>query len=216
MNIRKIVEQHPLLSYVALNYAISWTFLLPAYKLILAAHGSFPPLALFGLIGSFGPSIAAVIVLLLTEGRAGVSVALRALTRWRVHWGWYMFALCVPIAAYIIAVVARTNLRADVGAGMAAVPTAFLLALPFGPLGEEFGWRGFLLPKLLHRGRVVTSTVIVGTVWAAWHLASFTFPGAAIPSFFAVGPLSISLFFLNILAESFTISYVYMRTGGTL
>src|SRR5271167_878371 len=72
VNIRKIVEQHPLVSYIAVNYAISWTFLLPAYRLILAAHGSFPPLALFGLIGSCGPSIAAVIVLWLTEGRGGV------------------------------------------------------------------------------------------------------------------------------------------------
>jgi membrane protease YdiL (CAAX protease family) len=215
-NLREIVQQRPLVSYIVINYAISWTFLLPAYRLILAAHGSFPPLALFGMIGSFGPSIAAVIVLLLTEGRGGVTVAFRGLTRWHVHLGWYGFALCVPIAAYIIAVVAHTNLPADVRAGMVAVPAAFLVALPFGPLGEEFGWRGFLLPKLLRRYDVVTSTVIVGTVWAAWHVASFTFPGAAIPSFSPVGPSSISLFFLRLLAESFIFSYLFIRTGGSL
>jgi hypothetical protein len=49
-----------------------------------------------------------------------------------------------------------------------------------------------------------------------WHLPSFAFPGAAIPSFFTVGAWSIFLFLCSIMAESFIFTYVYLKTRGNL
>jgi membrane protease YdiL (CAAX protease family) len=216
MNIKSVVKDHPLASYVLINYTISWAFLYPCYQLLLAAKGSFPPLALFGLIGSCGPSIAALIILSLTEGKVGVTAALGKFTLWRAPLRWYLLVLFLPMAVYGVAVLLHIHPEVDLRGGLMALPVSLLIALPFGPLGEELGWRGFLLPLLLRRHGVVSSTLMVGTLWTVWHVASFTFPGAAIPSFFAITPWSVFLFFAFLITESFAFTYVYIKTKGSL
>lgn len=91
-----------------------------------------------------------------------------------------------------------------------------LLALPFGPLMEELGWRGYMLSELLKQYDILKSSLIFGFCWSLWHLASFTFPGAAIPTVFEVNALTVLLYFLTITAETFVFSYVYLRTKGSL
>ena len=39
-----------------------------------------------------------------------------------------------------------------------------------GPLGEEPGWRGFALPKMLERQGALVASLLLGGLWAAWHL----------------------------------------------
>jgi uncharacterized protein len=216
MNLRIVLKNHPLTCYVVINYVISWTFLYPCYRLLLTAKDSIPPLALFGLIGSSGPSIAALIVLSLSEGKAGVAAALGKFKLWRAPIRWYLLVLFLPVLGYGVSVLLHTHPDVDLRGGLIALPVSMLVALPFGPLGEEFGWRGFLLPQLLRRRGVVSSTLIVAILWTVWHAASFTFPGAAIPSIFAVSPRSVLLFFASLVAESFAFSYVYLRNKGSL
>jgi membrane protease YdiL (CAAX protease family) len=216
MQISKFAAKHPLVVFVVINYAISWTFLPPAYKILLAAKGSFPPLALFGLIGGYSPSIAALIMLGFSDGWNGVKSGLRKFLEWRAHIGWYLFVLVLPVLADGAAVLVNMHSSINIRGGLLAIPVCFLIALPFGPMGEELGWRGYFLPQLLERYSVKTSTLIVGCVWTVWHLASFMFPGAAIPSFFKVGAWSIFLFFCTIMAESFICTYAYLKTRGSL
>jgi uncharacterized protein len=216
MKITKLAAKYPLLIFVVINYAISWTILPPAYKILLAAKGSFPPIALFGLIGGYSPSIAALVMFAFSDGWNGVKAGLRKFLQWRVHAGWYLFVLVIPICVAGAATLVNMHSSIDIKGGLRAIPVAFLIALPFGPLGEELGWRGYFLPKLLQRYSVMTSTLIVGLVWTVWHLASFMFPGAAIPSFFKVGAWSIFLFLCSIMAESFVFTYVYLKTKGSL
>jgi uncharacterized protein len=216
MNVKAIVKDNPLISFVVINFAISWTFLYPCYRILLAAKGSFPPIALFGLIGSSGPSIAALIVLSLTEGKPGVTAALGKFRLWREPAGWYFLVLFLPMLGYGAAVLLHIHSDFDLRAGLIALPISLLIALPFGPLGEEFGWRGYLLPRLLRRRGLVSSTLIVAILWTVWHAVSFTFPGAAIPSFFAVTPWSVLLFFARLTAESFAFTYVYIKTRGSM
>ncbi|HEY6371821.1 MAG TPA: CPBP family intramembrane glutamic endopeptidase, partial [Candidatus Sulfotelmatobacter sp.] len=45
-----------------------------------------------------------------------------------------------------------------------------------GPLAEELGWRGFLLPHLLNKYSPLLASVIVGVIWAAWHPDVFLAP----------------------------------------
>jgi uncharacterized protein len=214
--LKGVVRRYPLIAYVVINYAISWTFLYPAYKIILAAKDKFPPLALFGLIGGYGPSLAALLMLTMTKGRQGVKTGLRKFLQWWQPVGWYLFVLVFPICVEAVAVLLHLRPAVDWKGGLQTVPVAFLIALPFGPLGEELGWRGYFLPELLKRYDPTTATLIVGVVWSAWHVASFVFPGAAIPSFFNVNAWSIFLFFCSLTCEAFVFTYVYLKTKGSL
>jgi membrane protease YdiL (CAAX protease family) len=214
--LKSLSQKHPLAVYIVINYTISWALLYPTFKLLLAARGSFPPLALLGLVGGYGPSLAALLMLALAGGREGVRTGLRQFLQWRRPVHYYLFVLIGPICIYIVAVLANLRPVADFKSGLQAIPLAFLVALPFGPLGEELGWRGYLLPQLLKRHDAVTASLIVGVAWAAWHIPAFVFPGAAIPSFFAVSAWSIFLFACSIMAEAFAFTYLFLKTKGSL
>ena len=67
-----------------------------------------------------------------------------------------------------------------------------------GPLGEEFGWRGFALPRLLKRRRSLVAALVLGVIWWAWHLPTFFIPALS------QHQLSIPVFFVNIMALSVT------------
>ena len=79
-----------------------------------------------------------------------------------------------------------------------------------GPLGEEFGWRGFALPRLLGHWRPLAAALILGAIWWAWHLPTFFI------STMSQSELSIPVFLVNSLALSVIMTWLYQRTGGDL
>lgn len=103
--LRSLIAERPLGSFVVINYLISWSFLYPCYQAILnAEEGTFPRLALIGLVGAFGPTLAAIIIEGVQNGKQGVKALLRKAVIWRVSWYWYLFVLLVPMALYGAAV----------------------------------------------------------------------------------------------------------------
>jgi len=197
-------------------------FLYPSYQILLNAEdGTFPILALIGLIGAYGPTIAAIIVETLSTGSQGARALLKKLLIWKVNFGWYFFILAVPVVLYSLNVwsssffgfqLGQTNIKE----GFISAFGFILLALPFGPMGEELGWRGFMLPRLLRKYNVWKSSLILGFVWTFWHIASFTFPGAAIPSIFDVSVWTIFLYLLSICAETLLMTFVFIKTKGSV
>ena len=129
---------------------------------------------------SFGPIIAAVLVTAVAGGRGQLVTLLAAVGRWRVPWSRYMIVLAGPFlivaAAAAAAVVLGVESSASVtdGFGWSAWSTVPLLlittALLGGPLFEEVGWRGYLLPQLQQRRTALAATATVALVWAGWHL----------------------------------------------
>jgi len=79
-----------------------------------------------------------------------------------------------------------------------------------GPLGEEFGWRGFAMPRLLRRWHPLTAALILGAIWWAWHLPTFFIPTLS------QSQLSIPVFLINSLALSVIMTWLYQRTRGDL
>ena len=216
------IVKNPLISFVVINYLISWLFLYPSYQLLSNAEdGTFPILALIGLIGAYGPTIAAIVVAKLVPENEGVRALLKKLLIWKVNISWYFFILVIPLALYGLAVWSSGFFGFQLGQvnaqeGFIAAFGFILLALPFGPMGEELGWRGFMLPRLLQKYNVWKASLILGFVWTLWHLASFTFPGAAIPSIFDVSAWTIFLYLLNILAETLLMTFVFIKTKGSV
>jgi len=177
---RGLLARHPLLSFFVIAYLIAWVVEAPV---VLAANGAlpaFPPLAAAMLIAAatLGPTAAAFIVTGLTEGRPGVGHLLRRYMQWRIGVRWYLFVLLgMPAVIVLGAVVVPGSIdafQAPTTAMLAGYPLAFLMTfLLGGPLGEEPGWRGFALPRLQARLNPLASSVVLGVLWALWHLPLF-------------------------------------------
>jgi membrane protease YdiL (CAAX protease family) len=211
----------PLLSYFLLAYAISWVFFGPfvyLWRVVLDGHLEWW-LVVF-LPGAYGPTIAALIMSSIIGGRPGVKQLLATLLMWRVGWGWYLFAGLLPVAllglAVLLSSLGGTAITFEPAKMLAAAPLALLVALPFGPMGEELGWRGFALPRLRERMGPLASTLLLGVAWTFWHGPMFWFPGAAIPSFMELSLGSIALYLAQITAVAGLLTVLFEHTGGSV
>jgi uncharacterized protein len=162
-----VVRSHPLVTFFVLAYALSWWG-----WILYAFNPDLPPIA------SFGPFLAALLVLAITGGRAGVMGLLRRMVRWRVGPEWYAVALLLPVVITLAATVlnvllgAQAPSSAELGGWTGLVPGFFLLLLipGIGGAWEEPGWRGYALLQLQADRSALSASLILGVLWAFWHL----------------------------------------------
>ena len=211
-----LARRSGLLAYFLGAYVLTWLFWIPA---ALAARGQLdPPVPDFLLLvlGGLGPMLAAIVVSAYESGRAGVRALFGQLLRWRVGIKWYLIALIGIAALELSAVPVRLASGGPVYGGallgaLAAAPFHFLfVALIGGGLDEEMGWRGYALPRLQGRLGPMTANLLLGVVWAFWHLPLWFVHG----SFQAGTPFG--LYVASTTALSFLIGWVYNGTGGSL
>jgi uncharacterized protein len=183
----KWVRKHQIPLFFALALAVTWTGFVPFYT---SGGESIPWF-------TFGPALAALAVAGIANGWAGVQPILAATIRWRVRPIWYVVALGLPFVAQLVSVLLNPAFG-SVGPHWSAIPPMaqmlpmiLLFAIFSGPVGEEIGWRGFALPQLLMRFSALNASLILGVVWAVWHLPlilvdDFTTYGALMPVFAAI------------------------------
>jgi membrane protease YdiL (CAAX protease family) len=201
--------------FVVLTFAITWVVWIPR---ALAANGSGPDwVVTFGSVWSHGPAIAAVVASLLWGGRPALRDLGARLIRWRVGAQWYLLVLAGPAAVWLLTAALHTALGGEasdaaplaVEAGLVgAVPLLLALCLTDG-LGEETGWRGYALPRLLERTRPVTASLLLGMIWALWHLPLYWTPG--VPLYQS----PILLLFVDLPITSLLYTWVFRHTGGS-
>jgi len=213
--------------FVVLAYALTWVFLGPFfYVLNIKYDGHMQPWMWawvpFALVGGWGPTLAALIVTARAEGRPGVRRLLRSVANWRVSVRWYLLVLAFPpvVTAVSVLVMDRgleTLRNFDPGAALAAIPVAYLLALPFGPLGEELGWRGFALPRLLPRYGAALASLVLGVIWTFWHIPMMLWsPGASIPSFMGLSAFAVGVYLVQTISETVLMTWLFVRTNGSV
>ena len=131
-----------------------------------------------------GALIAAVVVVLLTEGPRGLVNLGSRLIRWRVSWVWYALAIGVPLAVHLASMSSNAALGASAPSLTLLTPWYGLpLAIALhavspigGPLMEEPSFRGFAQPEL-ERGRSrLAATATMAVLVAGWHLPLFFMP----------------------------------------
>lgn len=216
------MSRNVLASYFGLTYLVTWSFTIPmVYTWRVILEGSFSPWLLVFLPAPFGPTIAALIMTHRLEGKEGVKALLSKVLVWRVHIIWYACIFLLP-TAWVLCSVALSSFREEAFAGIAPVtlltvaPLYWLVALPFGPLAEELGWRGFALPRLQDRFSPLVASLILGTVWTFWHTPMFWFAGAAIPSFLALSWFSVGLYLMQTLALAILFTSLFNRTRASV
>lgn len=191
------IKRHPVLTYYALVFAISWGGLL-----IVAGPGGIPgkssyvgtlfPIALAVMLA--GPSVAGILLTSLVHGRAGLRAFFSRLLRWRVSARWYAVALLtipllVTVVLFALSLTSPVFLPAIVTAGNKITLLLFGIAVGLEGFIEELGWTGFAVPELRKRYGVLSTGLIVGILWGAWHVP-ITFWASGSPS----GALSLDLF----------------------
>ena len=197
-----LIRRHPLISFFVLAYALSW------WPWILYAFGLSP-----APIASFGPFLAALVVLAITQGKSGIGGLLRRMVRWRVGIRWYAVALLLPVGIALAATAlnvllgAQAPSAADLGGwtGLFSTFAVRLLIPGTGGAWEEPGWRGFALPSLQAGRSALVASLILGAVWALWHL----------PLVVATGQMG-GWDIVNIMAWTLVLTWVYNGTGGSV
>ena len=208
------MQRRPLLASIGLAYLWTWSTTLP---LLLQKRG----LVDLGLpdawevVGAFGPFVAAYLVIRRTEGAPGLQAFWHNLWNWRVGAGGLALALLVPVAFLLLAgllVTLQTGAPPSLEAlatgrlgTLRAVVDLVLVSSVLQGLGEEPGWRGFVLPKLLDRFRPLAATLMLFPVWWLWHLPSFLGrPEFGLPQFLGFG--------LGILSAAIWLTFLWERT----
>jgi uncharacterized protein len=216
-----MTKDRPLVIYFVLAYAFSWAFMVPVALSAQGLIGIKVPYALYYL-ASFGPALAAIVVTAFTQGFAGVTSLLKRLLKWRVGFRYYAFAILAPVGLFVVAVLLNRIVSGawpDLGRlgevdylpylGVAGVLCLWLLT--YG-LGEEIGWRGFALPHM-QRGRpAALAAVLLGVLWACWHLPAFFFRD----TYMAMGLPGFGLFMVSMCFASVVFAWLYNSTGGSL
>ena len=202
-----------LLTFFALAFAWSWScwWLAPALKARAPVTAT-----VLSLAGGFGPSLAAVVMVAYGSGRVGLRRWLTTCLQWRGGWRWTVLAFLFPAAFMGLAAAAHVALGGTLPpspaaghVGLAAV-NFLLIFFVGGPLGEEFGWRGYALPALQARWGWRVASVLLGGVWAVWHL----------PLFYSAGTvqshLPMGLYALSTIASSVLFAWLFNHSRGSI
>lgn len=169
---RPAAEVARFLAHTAVLSGAPWTAVL-----LLGGDIGDPLILVLYSLGACGPSLAA-----LTLRLRGVRSPRTA--RWARVTGWAPAALLLgALPAVVVATLEPGSGApgADDGPDVVGVPGGLLVLLLVhtvtGPLSEEFGWRGFLQPRLRRRLSSVGTSFVLGGVWAVWHLPFFAMTG---------------------------------------
>src|SRR5215208_1521689 len=84
-----------------------------------------------------------------------------------------------------------------------------------GPLFEEIGWRGFALPRMERLHGPLLASLILGVLWALWHLPEFLVPSWAASSG-GGGIVGITLFTLTAITFTIVITWVFNNTRASV
>ena len=218
------IRRHPLLSFFVLANVMSWLAWIPY---ILSQNGlgiwgyRFPELLgtsqLLGVLpGAYlGPIASAVLITAVADGRAGLRRWAGRMWRWRVRWHWYAITLLGVPAAMLATGYVFSGGRVSAPSMMvlAAYVPGLLLQMVTTGLAEEPGWRDFALPRLQRRFGPLAGSMVLGPLWAVWHLPLFLTEWGGFPDADWTRPVSFTVFCI---AFNIVMTWVFNRTGESL
>lgn len=204
---RSFVARHQVGVFFALTVVLSWY---PWYA------GIAPEVL------AVGPSLAAFIIVFYVDGKRGLGDLLRPFLRWRAGLGWWGVAIFGTAGIFLLGLAVHLVL------GGAAPPfimirqelyliplyLVIVVLMPWnGPVGEEFGWRGFALPRLQSAHGPLLASLVIGTIWGVWHLPTLFAPLGVLGALTsAIGLGFIVPYTMTTIASSIFMTWLYNKT----
>jgi hypothetical protein len=191
-------------------FGVTWTLLLVLRA--VEVQGELWAVLAWILPTVWSPTIIALVLTRSMEGPGAVRKEIRMRLSYRRGSGrWLLLAgIAPPLATAIAVLTARAAGDPSPFIPPAAIPAMFVVQLVTGAVGEEFGWRGFLLPRLGKRFGEITATWVMATLWSLWHVAAFFVPGMPHQ---IMPPLS-SLLFVALFG--IFLAFVFNRAGESI
>ena len=207
---KTLIKKYQLIIFFALTFVFSW---FPWYA------GIAPE------VMAMGPSIAAFIVVLIIGGKQGFVDLIRPFGRWRASLGLWVIAILGPAVLYLIGLGVHLLMGGEappfimIKEELNLIPLYLVIVvlMPWnGPVGEEFGWRGYALPKLQNKYGPLIASLVIGTVWGLWHLPSFFAPLGVVGALTAALGLGfIFLYTLGTIANSIFMTWLYNKSKAS-
>jgi len=198
-----------LIPFLALTFGITWGL---AAVLIFVTDST-----LVFLLAVWAPGIVGIFLVGRHYGRKGLGSFFRRLTLWRMPLVWWLYLLLgFPALVYLGAAIKGTISDPFPFSSLSEALPAIALSLFLLGTNEEFGWRGVALPLLQRKFSPFWAGLILGVIWAAWHIPAFFISGlqyeswAAVPYFGGVIALSVIMTpIFNSARGSLLIAYLY-------
>lgn len=197
--------------------ALSWLLWLPKVAGVYGwwSLGDVSPY--WHLAGSTGPAIAAFLVTYRVGGMKAVQDLWRRITLWRTGWRWWAVAVGGPICVLLFSALALGISTGGVVNWPGVLRSAEYPAL--GPVtlvgaqiicygfGEEIGWRGFALPRLLERHGALRASIAMSVPWALWHIPLL----ATNDTYRSMSPLLLLGWYASLVTGSVLLTWLFVR-----
>lgn len=221
-SIMGFIRKYPVAVYFILAFAISW-----GGFVLVVGPGGFPglpekfeamlPSVAFAMLA--GPSIASILLIGLIDGASGLRELMSKLLRWRVSALWYALALLVApvLTGGLLLAFSLTSPIFTSPDTMGVLFSGIFAGLSI--VLEEIGWTGFAVPRLRQRYGILSTGLIVGILWGAWHFLQVLWVGGTysggIPVYIFV-PLSLLSSIVGLTAYRVLLVWLYDRTSSLL
>jgi CAAX protease family protein len=203
---RPFVKQHSLLLYFLFAFVWFWSGIALNYT----KRFHFWSL----LVGALAPAISALTIIGISEGEDALRELVRRLGKWRVGWKWYGVVFGLPVAEGLIAAGVASVFgafrfaRIDMDMLRATLPGSWIVFL--FAAGEELGWRGYALPRLLVGHNAVVASLLLGTIHAVWH-----WPLVLLPHQY-LSDVPLVPYTISIAAEAIALTWIFCGTGDSV
>lgn len=207
--------------FFCLTFAGSWLVLLPAVLGITKNN------ELVIIIATVVPSTVGLLLTYAWGGGAALVGLLKRAWQFRFKYSWYAYSLLLMLFVVAVALVIAQNLVGPVYSSvlipmLVDAPWALVLIFLYlmilqGPLGEEFGWRGYALDRLIGVCTPFWASIVLGLLWSLWHLPKFlvsgTIQSALVADGLVIGFLGYTFYTVML---TILMTVLHLRTGGSV
>lgn len=206
------IQKHRLISFFTLTYTIAFG---TTFTYIYIQPGQpIRPWSLDWFLNAFSPTISALIISWIIGGKTAIIHLLSGFTRWKVGLRWYFAAAYLVLGplAFALVYIALGNPITGIKPGVTAsmIIGQLVFTLFSGHVAEEAGWRGFALPYLQSKYNALVSSIILGVVWACWHIPLFFVPGSSQQG------IPFPIYLMLVVTGAIYFTWLYNNTRGSL